>query len=287
MKIAILVSKKYSKEYYIDDKILCDALIKEGFNTKIIAWDDTEEVKKYNIGIIRSCWDYHNRKDEFISCLNQYSKFMKLFNPLSIIKWNSDKTYLLDLSDSLKIIKTKIASNIMDLTSILENFNEDYLVLKPNISASGMDTYKVKSNNQDKIFEIANSIFKANKKVLVQKYISNIEKVGERSLIVIDGECTSAYKKMPAKGNFLVHDHWGGSITETAITDNDKIIVKNILKIIYDRFKEYPLYMRIDLLYEEDEPLLLELELIEPGLNIYEVSNSLKLFIQGIKKRLS
>ncbi len=48
MNIAILSNQKLSKEHHIDDKILCDGLIKEGFNSKIVAWDDVEEVKKYN-----------------------------------------------------------------------------------------------------------------------------------------------------------------------------------------------------------------------------------------------
>ncbi len=44
--------------------------------------------------------------------------------------------------------------------------------------------------------------------------------------------------------------------------------------------------MRIDLLYEGQNPFLLELELIEPGLSISENPHSLALFIRGIKNRV-
>ncbi len=287
MKIAILVSQKYAGEYYIDDELLRNALRKEGMQADIVAWDNAKEVKKYHTGIIRSCWDYHNRKDEFLSHLEQYATDMKIFNSLPIIQWNCDKKYLSDLAGDVKIIETKTASNLEELSSIVENASGDVLILKPNISASGMNTHRVKSRNKHEIAAIAQTIFNANKKVLVQKYISSIEQTGERSLVVIDGECTYAYKKQPAKNNFLVHKHWGGSVAPSTITDEDTMVVNRILKIIDRKFNECPLYMRIDLLYEENEPLVLELELIEPGLNISEIPRSLELFIQGIKKRFS
>ncbi len=286
MKIAILVSSKYAKENYIDDKMLCDALIGQGLYANIIAWDNESELKEYNIGIIRSCWDYHNRKEEFICQLEKYSKFMKIFNSVQTIKWNSDKRYLLDFDDRFKVIKTKIANNQKELSSILDDFKESCLVLKPTVSASGMDTYKVKAKNKVAVLDAAQNIFKLNKSVIIQKYISNIEKQGERSLVVIDGICTYAYKKMPAEGNFLVHNHWGGSVSPSSVTDEDKALTKKILEYLYERLNEKPLYMRIDLLYENNEPLLLELELIEPGLSLSKNEASLKLLVDAIKDRI-
>ncbi len=285
-KIAILVSQKYAQEPIEDDELLRDALIDEGFKAEIIAWDNESELKNYDVGIVRSCWDYHDRKDEFIFQLEEYAKSMRIFNSVKTIKWNSDKRYLLEFAEKFNVIKSKAAANTEELNSILNSFDEEMLVLKPTVSASGMNTFRVHSKNHAEVLDTAKQIFDLGKSVLVQKYISAIEERGERSIVVINGECTYAFEKMPAKGNFLVHQHWGGSFRSSKVCEEDCSLAKKITQILSEILNEKPLYMRIDLLYENNEPYILELELIEPGLKISQADKSLKAFIKGIKERI-
>lgn len=47
--------------------------------------------------IFRTTWDYFDRFEEFQQWLDRVETQTKLINPISTIRWNMDKHYLLDL----------------------------------------------------------------------------------------------------------------------------------------------------------------------------------------------
>lgn len=74
-----------------------------------VVWDDSEVNWQGFSGIvIRSCWDYHKRLDEFLDWVDLLEKRdILLLNPTGIIRWNSNKRYLLDLKGKgLSIVPT-------------------------------------------------------------------------------------------------------------------------------------------------------------------------------------
>ncbi|AGT44600.1 ATP-grasp domain-containing protein [Treponema pedis] len=282
-KIAILVSGEYKKQPTKDDLLLQNELQNRGYLADITVWSDTStDFSEYDLAIIRSCWDYDSRLTEFLRQMKKIENSSLLYNPLDIIEKNSDKRYLLDLQTTgIKITPTVTADNLNNI-SIPPEWKK--VVIKPNVSASGKDTYRYSIDEEEKIKAACSDIIEKGKLPLIQKYISSIETFGEHSSIVIDGKITLTVKKTPAKGGFLIHKHFGGSSTSVQTSEKEKSFIRNILS----KLESLPLYMRVDYLKDEnDNFLLLELEQIEPHLYLTESVSGLEALTDGIIKRLS
>lgn len=282
-KIAILVSGEYKKQPTKDDLLLQNELQNRGYPADITVWSDTStDFSEYDLAIIRSCWDYDSRLTEFLRQMKKIENSSLLYNPLDIIEKNSDKRYLLDLQTTgIKITPTVTADNLNNL-NIPPEWKK--VVIKPNVSASGKDTYRYLIDEEEKIKAACSDIIEKGKLPLIQKYISSIETFGEHSSIVIDGKITLTVKKTPAKGGFLIHKHFGGSSTSVQTSEKEKSFIRNILS----KLESLPLYMRVDYLKDEnDNFLLLELEQIEPHLYLTESVFGLEALTDGIIKRLS
>src|SRR4051812_19950259 len=61
-------------------------------------WDDPAvDWSSFDAAVVRSPWDYIERRDEFVAWAHRTESRTRLFNPASVIEWNTDKTYLRDL----------------------------------------------------------------------------------------------------------------------------------------------------------------------------------------------
>ncbi len=70
-----------------------------GGTSEVVVWDDSSvDWTKYSVAIIRSTWDYHNRYREFLEWVNKVSTLTTLHNNAEVIRWNTDKRYLDELS---------------------------------------------------------------------------------------------------------------------------------------------------------------------------------------------
>ncbi len=278
--LVILVSSKYKKRNHADDLALKFALSEKGYIVEIAAWDDTiYDFGKSKLAIIRSCWDYDKRVDEFLERMRLISKQCILLNSFDMITKNSNKRYLSDIElKGITIVPAQFIDDIKQLDKAIEQFDTDKLIIKPVTSASGRDTYCVERKNGRLINKRVKGIL-IEKSVMIQPYIQTIETKGEKSTVVIDGEPLFTMLKKPAKKNFLVHEHYGGTYIEDDMTFEEKVFVKGVVAT----FNEPPLYMRIDYLFTETgTPMLLELELIEP--NLYLSKN--KLVLEKITEKL-
>lgn len=281
---AILVSEKYYNEPHIDDMALRDELTAEGHTAKIVAWDDENiDFSLFKIAIIRSCWDYDQRLNEFLKQLYLIQSKCLLLNPYKTIKENSSKFYLKNLKEKgALIVPTIFIDSELDFKKQIIDFNCEQVIIKPVISASGRDTYRYNSNDTKGIEDAVKKILKT-KPVMIQPYIESIETVGERSTVVIDGQPVFTMKKKPARGSYLVHKHWGGTYTETIPTEQDLLFLKETLSLL----EEELLYARVDYVYGKDKkPLLLELELIEPNLYLAQNILGLKILSQKLSSIL-
>lgn len=276
---AILVSQKYYNEPYIDDVVLKEELVSKGHTASIVAWDDkTVDFSLFKAAIIRSCWDYDQRLEEFLERLSLIQSKCLLLNPYKMVKENSSKYYLEDLEKrGVSVVPTVFIRSESDFQELTIDFNSEKVIIKPVISASGRDTYCHNANDDEGIENSIKEIIRT-KPVMIQPYIKSIETAGERSTVVIDGQPVFTMQKKPAKGGYLVHKHWGGTYTEITPTEQDLLFLKETM----DLLEEKPLYMRVDYVYGNDKkPLLLELELIEP--NLYLSQNTLGLKILSDK----
>ncbi len=102
----------------------------------------------------------------------------------------------------------------------------------------------------------------AREDVLVQPLQATVLTEGEASLIYFGGEFSHAIRKVPATGDYRVHREYGGSVIPHPPTPAQLEVARRALA-------EAPAavlsYARIDLV-RLDDPLVMELELIEPEL---------------------
>jgi glutathione synthase/RimK-type ligase-like ATP-grasp enzyme len=69
-------------------------------------------------------------------------------------------------------------------------------------------------------------------------------------------------RKLPAAGEFRIHDHWGGTVE---MVEPDAHVVEVTLAALA-ALRSAPVYARVDLLFDGDDPRVVELELVEPYL---------------------
>jgi hypothetical protein len=79
-----------------DDLRLIDALGRRGVVAVHAAWDDHRvDWPTFSLVVVRSTWDYPERRQEFLAWAGQ---LRRVVNSLPVLRWNTDKNYLLDLA---------------------------------------------------------------------------------------------------------------------------------------------------------------------------------------------
>lgn len=272
--VAILVSDKWKKTHHIDDVLLQKKLEEKNVSCDILSWRTSPKIfSEYKCAIIRSCWDYHENRDAFLRQIFEIEKRCLLINDYNTVRENSEKTYLKTLSEqNIPVVPTLYAKTKDEVNALSIPNHWTGLVLKPTVSASGMNTHRFLKETGNEWKKKAEELVEKGS-IMIQDYYESIQEKGERSLIVIDGKVCIAIKKMPPKDGFLIHNHHGGYSVPDEITETDCKFVQNLIS----KIDKNPAYMRVDLLYSNSgEFHLLELELIEPGLYLKESPQALE-----------
>ena len=62
------------------------------------AWDAPEvDWASFDACLIRTTWDYMERRDAFVAWAERLETQTRLFNPAATVRWNTHKRYLRDL----------------------------------------------------------------------------------------------------------------------------------------------------------------------------------------------
>ncbi len=97
MSIAIAVSQDPSN-LPTGERALLDALRESGEDATSAVWSSDGDWTRFAAVVVRSCWDYHLRIDEFLAWIARLEELsVPLINSAELIRWNADKRYLADL----------------------------------------------------------------------------------------------------------------------------------------------------------------------------------------------
>lgn len=264
--------------YVSDDELAISPLNKLGWEIETISWRDKNVAwSDFETVIIRTTWDYQKYPKEFIAVLSEISAQTKLENSLKIVEWNLSKTYLRELEQKgIKIVPTiwdSLQIDQMTFNHWLDYFQTDEIIIKPIISATAQDTFRLKQFSEDlpKVF--------SEKEFMVQPFMPKIVSEGEYSLFYFSGKYSHTICKSPKKNDFRVQEEHGGTITAVNPTNQMLETADNILQFI----PELPLYARVDLVKDkENDFCLMELELIEPALYLRMDENAPKFFAETV-----
>jgi glutathione synthase/RimK-type ligase-like ATP-grasp enzyme len=257
-----------------DDQLLIGALDVHGVRASPTVWDDPSvDWSAFDAVVIRSCWDYHLRNDAFFAWIDRVSTLgVPIWNPPAMLRWNSRKTYLHDLTiagvrtvPTLWLAGDGARRSDMSLDKIMTESGSHVAVVKPVVSASAHDTYKVTQDDaranatehDARLREIAER-----DGAMVQPFIPQIAQNGEWSLLFFGGVFSHAVLKRAAPGDFRVQREFGG--THELVTPTPRVLGQ-----AEDALRAAPgesVYARVDGYLLDEDFILTELELLEPSL---------------------
>ena len=100
-----------------------------------VPWSEFDAV------VVRSTWDYWNDIPAFLDTLKQIDRETRLANPLDVMHWNLEKTYLRDLEGKGIGYRSYDLAGVRARADLFPGFfsalASDELVIKPVIGANG------------------------------------------------------------------------------------------------------------------------------------------------------
>ncbi len=267
-------------EIAIDDWEAANELIALGIQIQAVPWDDDPiDWTFYDAVILRSCWNYHLQPHNFIRWLDSLEKQqIRVFNPVTSIKSNFHKSYLLTLQQKgVRIPETLLISqgSSVNLNEVMNRKRWEKAVVKPAISATAWKTFVAHVDDTSDEQSFQHSLLECD--LLVQNFIPEIES-GELSLIFFQKEFSHAVIKKPKAGDFRVQDNFGGTIEPF----NPPVAIIKQAHSILKHIAEPLLYARVDGLVINNQFLLMELELIEPVLFFKQAPAAAQLFAKAL-----
>src|SRR5262249_23702879 len=111
---------------------LIEALARRGVEAVSAVWDDeTVDWSRFDLVVVRSAWDYAERRDDFLAWAWNVPHVL---NPLEVLRWTTDKgRYLADLARvGVPVAQTTLVAPGQDFEPPERPF-----VVKPSVSAGG------------------------------------------------------------------------------------------------------------------------------------------------------
>ena len=105
-----LVTYDARPEVTDDDRLLAEALSARGVSINAVPWSDpAARWSAFDAVVVRSCWDYFHRANEFHAWLDRLeADGARVHNDVRVLRWNADKTYLRDLdARGIPVIPTR------------------------------------------------------------------------------------------------------------------------------------------------------------------------------------
>jgi glutathione synthase/RimK-type ligase-like ATP-grasp enzyme len=236
--------------------LLAKALLARTTRPEWVVWNDRAvDWSGYDLVVLRSTWDYPQHLDGFRAWVQSPPVATRLVNAPNLVLGNLHKGYLADLGDLAVPTVVVPAGMTLDLGRLRWQRS----VVKPAVGVGGVGA--VREATQDDLDALTLPEVGAVDAV-VQPYLSDIEHRGEMSIVCIGGEPTHAVHKLPAVGEFRIHDHWGGTAELIEPDDGDVAVARAALGML----RSPAVYARVDLLHDGDQPRVVELELVEPYL---------------------
>jgi hypothetical protein len=268
-----------------DLPIASAALREAGLAVDLLRWDDPAvDWADYDLAVVRSCWDYAWRLDEFLAWA---ASVPRLRNPVEVLRWNTDKVYLRDLERAgLPVVPT-----VWDPTTAGDLPDAPEWVVKPSVSAGSRDT--ARWHEPAAVLEHVAELTGSGRTAMVQPYLSSVDELGETAMLFIGGGFSHAVRKGPllAAGEGVRQDRDSrGDLRPAVPTAAQREVAQAVFDAVpglvgVDRSS---LYARIDLVQDANgRPVVLELELTEPSLFLPQAPAAARALVLAVQSELA
>jgi glutathione synthase/RimK-type ligase-like ATP-grasp enzyme len=265
-----------------DADLTLDALHDAGVDARPAVWDDpAEDWAAYRLVVVRSTWDYVPRLAEFLAWADRVEAATELANPASVIRWNTDKSYLNDLAAAgVPVVATEFLRAGTDaeaharaaVGAAVAASRDGHVVVKPTVSAGSKDTVRHGPEEAGRAVTHAVALLEAGRDVMVQPYLDAVDRDGETGMLFFGGDFSHAFRKgallepggAPVDGLYAEEE-----IGPREASAADQAVARSALSAVTARLAATAgdlLYARVDIVPGADgSPVLLELELTEPS----------------------
>jgi len=281
-----------------ETQYLIDALKRKGKTSTIENWDNPNvDWSKYKLCINRTTANYMLHPNEYVEWGYKTEKVTSVWNSAKLLQWNHHKSYLLDLQKNgiplppTVMVRKDTQQSLLDVTP--DDWEE--IIIKPAITGGSFGLRRMHRNSLEAKTHYSNLLHNGYVEkgpdgtpydcpscdVLVQKYIPEIEKNGEVSLIYFDERFSHAVLKNPGKGDFRAHPMWGAGMSIHDASETEIELGYDILDATPDETH----YARIDLI-PGINPVVIEEELIDPNLFFNFFPDTVDVFVEHIENYL-
>jgi glutathione synthase/RimK-type ligase-like ATP-grasp enzyme len=273
-----------------EERLIAAQLKKRNVEVNPVVWEAASAaraVEGLDSLIIRTPWNYLNQAATFLKWLEAVDQTgIPVWNPVPLIRWNYEKSYLADLARrGARIIPTIFTerSTQKPLSEFASALSGDHLIVKPMLSAGAHETYCV-SRSDLAHFENTFKELNQRKELLIQPMMPEVSQKGEWSFLFFNGEFSHASLKQPASGDFRVQEKYGGKPTLIEHPESGLLAqAEAITKLIPHDW----LYARVDGVEREGNFYLMELEVFEPQLFLFDRADLASRVADAICVRLS
>lgn len=285
-----------------DDRKVLDILQSRGVQCQVAVWDAPDaDWTRAGVVVIRSTWDYHLKYDRFVEWVDYVSKVAQLFNRPDYVHWNLHKGYLRDLSDhGIATVPTQwleqgSKSVETQLRGFLNAEATGKIIVKPAIGLATSGVMLVEENNfADAVSHVEKLL--ADFDVMVQPFIASVKDRGERALVFVNGRYCHAAQKA-AFQTLAAAGHAGEKMVDASVDEVE--LAERVLSAVGEIVRKRnhngkisdddillppPLYARVDIVRSNDgQPLIIELELVEPSLFMTFYPQTAEFFASAIE----
>ncbi|MCB9729423.1 MAG: hypothetical protein H6744_01770 [Deltaproteobacteria bacterium] len=269
-----LVTQRALPDWERDDLPLADVLRDRGAEVAQPVWDDPAvDWSGFDLALVRTAWDYAPRRDAFVAWAERAARATRLHNPPAVLRWNTDKAYLLELARAGAPLLPTLwleRGSAPDLVALLADRPWPRAFLKPAFGNAADGTLRFTTDRPGLALATAHvADLLPRTAMLLQPYEESVEREGELSMIFIEGAISHAVRKLPVAGDYRVQDDHGATDAPYAPSQVELATARRLLALAGERLGlEAPLlYARVDFLRGPGGALCLnELELVEPSL---------------------
>ncbi|MEQ7873784.1 hypothetical protein ABDK56_07230 [Sphingomonas sp. ASV193] len=249
----------YREDFAWAFDIQAAALRDAGMTVEARPWTDAGDVGGFDAVLALVAWGYQLDAVGWHGLLDRLEAEARcVLNPVPVLRWNSDKAYLVELAErGIPTIPTR-RYRAFDEAALGEARAAygDSLVIKPPVSAGAHGTHRLGAG--DGVPDDARG-----RDILVQPFFPAVQDEGEYSLLFFGGRFSHALVKRPKSGDYRVQPHLGGREAPVDPPAGAVALAQAALAAA----PAPPAYARADLLRGPDGTLrVIELELIEPAL---------------------
>ncbi|MEZ5994242.1 MAG: hypothetical protein R3C25_00660 [Hyphomonadaceae bacterium] len=252
-----------------------------GIDFEVVYWDDEDLPRRgFDLAVIRTCWDYHERPAAFIAAIELHERDgLYVYNRPAVVRWNARKTYLQELGAAAIETLWTDSADARTVAQAFDALDATEIVVKPQVGGGSIRTVRLKRNAWSEADLIEGPIGPA----MIQPYLRAIETEGERSLFWFGGVYSHAVRKVPQGGDWLANVP--GRTRFAA--EEPPAAAFAAAEAARAQSPEGLLYVRIDLVLGDDGKWrVIEIEAIEPYLFLDFAPEGAARFVEAIARVL-